>query len=167
MASRRCAPATTGTDFFENKIRPILVNNCYPCHSSQALKLKGGLSLEYRESILKGGENGPAIVPGSPEKSLLIKAVRYGDADLQMPPRGKKLTDGEIADLVTWVRMGAPDTRVLAKGSGGGGVWSKERRNHWAFKPVNKKEPVPVMQDTNWVTTPSMTSSRLRWKRRT
>jgi cytochrome c553 len=154
MAVRADVPATAGTDFFENKIRPILVNNCYSCHSSQAPKLKGGLSLEYRESILRGGENGPALVPGNPDKSLLIKAVRYGDADLQMPPRGKKLTEEQIADLVAWVKMGAPDTRIMAKGSGGGGVWSKERRNHWAFKPINKKEPVPDVQDTNWVANP-------------
>jgi mono/diheme cytochrome c family protein len=143
-----------GTDFFENKIRPILVKNCYPCHSSSAPKLKGGLSLEYHETILKGGENGPAIVPGNPESSLLIKAVRYGDPDLQMPPKGKKLSDEQIADLVAWVKMGAPDTRILAKGgAAGGGVWSKERRDHWAFKPI-KNQAVPAVQDTNWVANP-------------
>jgi mono/diheme cytochrome c family protein len=146
------APAG-GTEFFENKIRPILVKNCYPCHSSQAPKLKGGLSLEYRETILKGGENGPAIVPGKPDESLLIKAVRYEDPDLQMPPRDKKLSEAQIADLVAWVKMGAPDTRVLAKGAAGGGVWSKERRDHWAFKPI-KKQAIPDAQDTNWVANP-------------
>ncbi len=153
LTARANVPAAGGTDFFENKIRPILVNNCYPCHSSQAPKLKGGLSLEYRETILKGGENGTAIVPGNPEKSLLIKAVRYGDADLQMPPRGKKLSEAQIADLVAWVKMGAPDTRLMAKGAAGGGVWSKERRNHWAFKPI-KKVAVPEVLDTNWVANP-------------
>src|SRR5580658_10337573 len=76
------APSQAGTEFFESKIRPILANNCYKCHSSQAAKLKGGLSVEYRESLLKGGDDGPAVVPGDPEKSLLIKAVRYQDTDL-------------------------------------------------------------------------------------
>jgi mono/diheme cytochrome c family protein len=154
LAVRADVPAAAGADFFENKIRPILVNNCYSCHSSSAPKLKGGLSVEYRENLLKGGENGPAIVPGNAESSLLIKAVRYGDPDLQMPPRGKKLSEAQIADLVTWVKMGAPDTRVLAKGGAGGGVWSKERRNHWAFKPINKKQPIPDVKDTNWVANP-------------
>jgi len=140
-----------GNEFFENKIRPILVSSCYPCHSSQATKLKGGLSVEYRESLLKGGDNGAAIVPGNPDASLLIKAVRYGDPDLQMPPRGKKLSEEQIADLVTWVKMGAPDTRVLAKSANT--VWSKERRDHWAFKPI-KNPPIPEVQDTNWVANP-------------
>ncbi|MGP8200016.1 MAG: PSD1 and planctomycete cytochrome C domain-containing protein [Limisphaerales bacterium] len=150
----RAAATAGGTEFFENKIRPIIVKNCYTCHSSQAPKLKGGLSLEYRDTILKGGENGPAIVPGNPDESLLIKAVRYEDPDLQMPPRGKKLSDEQIADLTAWVKMGAPDTRVLAKGAAaGGGVWSKERRDHWAFKPI-KKQPIPEVGDTNWVATP-------------
>jgi mono/diheme cytochrome c family protein len=151
MAARADAPAG-GMDFFENKVRPILANSCYPCHSSQAPKLKGGLSVEYKESLLKGGDNGPAVVPGNPDKSLLIKAVRYTDPDLQMPPRGKKLTDAQVADLVTWVRMGAPDSRLMAKGSAPG-VWSKERRNHWAFKPIRRYTP-PEVQDTNWISTP-------------
>src|ERR1043166_5021239 len=72
--------------FFENKIRPVLANNCYKCHSQQAEKVKGGLLLDTKEGLLKGGENGPVIVPGDPEKSVLIKAVRYSDPDLQMPP---------------------------------------------------------------------------------
>ena len=87
--ARGQAPSQAGLEFFENKIRPILVNNCYKCHSSQASKLKGGLSLEYRESILKGGDNGPAIVPGDPEKSLLIKAVRYAIPICKCRPRAR------------------------------------------------------------------------------
>jgi mono/diheme cytochrome c family protein len=150
----RAGPPDAGAEFFENRIRPVLVNNCYPCHSAQAPKLKGGLSLEYRETILKGGENGPAIVPGDPGASLLIKAVRYDDPDLQMPPKGKRLSEAQIADLEAWVKMGAPDTRVLARGAAaGGGVWSKERRNHWAFKPI-KRQPIPEVHDTNWAANP-------------
>src|SRR5258705_7985508 len=81
-------PTKTELDFFENKIRPVLANNCYKCHSHEATKLKGGLSVEFRDTLLKDGETGPAIVPGDPEKSLLIKAVRYTDPYLQMPPNG-------------------------------------------------------------------------------
>src|SRR5881628_1971161 len=108
------APQLTAaqTAFFENKIRPLLTKNCYKCHSSESLKLKGELRLDTREGLLKGGSSGPAIVPGDPEKSLLIKAVRYTDPDLQMPPKGDKLSDEQIKDLVTWVKMGAPDPRT-------------------------------------------------------
>ena len=98
------------SDFFESKIRPILADRCYKCHSTLAEKIKGGLQLDSREALLKGGDTGKAIVPGDPEASLLIKAVRYTDPDLQMP-KDKKLDDDQIADLVAWVKMGAPDPR--------------------------------------------------------
>jgi len=140
--------ADPGTDFFESKIRPVLVENCYKCHSSQAERLKGGLSVEFRDTLLKGGENGPAVVPGNPEKSLVIKAVSYVDPDLQMPPKGKKLTDEQIADLTQWVKMGAPDPRVAGKYAA-----AKDRRDHWAFKPI-RRAAVPTVANTNWVANP-------------
>ncbi len=151
-ALRADAPVSSGLEFFENKVRPILVDNCYKCHSSRAEKLKGNLSVEFRDSLLKGGENGPAIVPGDPEKSLLIKAVRYTDADLQMPPHDKKLRDEQIEDLVAWVKMGAPDPRTAAKGMAAQG-WGKNRRQHWAFQPI-KKQPIPEVSASNWVANP-------------
>src|SRR5437899_9417434 len=95
-------------EFFEKKIRPLLAENCYKCHSAQSEKLKGGLLLDSRDGVLKGGETGPAIIPGEPEKSLLIKAVRYTDKELQMPPKDKKLSDRQIADLRIWIQMGVP-----------------------------------------------------------
>ena len=88
------------TQFFEGKIRPILADNCYKCHSAQAEKVKGELLLDTRAGVLKGGETGPAIVPGNPDASLLIKAVRYTDPDLQMP-KNKKLPPEAIAALET------------------------------------------------------------------
>ena len=100
------------TQFFESKIRPVLADNCYKCHSAKSEKVKGGLWLDTREGSLKGGETGPAVIPGDLEKSLLIKAVRYTDPDLQMPPKDKKLSAAQIADLEAWVKMGAPDPRV-------------------------------------------------------
>ena len=102
--------------------------------------------------MLRGGDDGPAIVPGHPEQSLLIKAVRYTDPDLQMPPKNKKLSDAQIADLVTWVKMGAPDNRAVAKGATMGRS-IQERRNFWSFKAI-RRQPIPEVQDTNWVSNP-------------
>ena len=133
------APDRAGIEFFEKHVRPVLVEHCYNCHSPGAEKgVKGGLLLDTRDGLLKGGDNGPAIVAGDPEKSLLIKAVRYHDENLQMPPKGKKLSETQIEDLVAWVKMGAPDPRTEAVQ----GAKSKvQGRDHWAFKPV--KEPLP------------------------
>src|SRR5262245_37318883 len=92
---RAAAPKLSATEsaFFESKIRPVLADNCYKCHSAGSEKVKGGLLLDTRDGLLKGGNEGPAIVPGNPEKSRLIIAVRYKDKDLQMPPSDKKLPD--------------------------------------------------------------------------
>ncbi len=140
------APKLTAsqTEFFENKVRPVLAKHCYKCHSAEATKVKGGLFLDSRDGVLKGGDSGPAIVPGDPEKSLLVKSIRYIDPDLQMPPKGEKLSDAQNADLVAWVKMGAPDPRVgisTAKTSGS--------KDHWAFLPV-KKPVVPDSRITNY-----------------
>src|SRR5882724_2578905 len=143
-------PSKSDLDFFENKVRPILVNNCYKCHSHEIAKLKDGLSVEFRETLLKGGETGPAIVPGDAEQSLLIRAVRYADPDLQMPPKNKKLAQDQIDTLVAWIKMGAPYPKTnpaLAASA------LKSARDHWAFKPV-KKSPVPAVQEKEWVATP-------------
>src|SRR5262249_15015878 len=96
-------------EFFEQKIRPLLSARCYECHSQQK-KPKGGLMLDTRAGWEKGGDSGPALVPGKVEESRLIRAVRYQDPDLHMPPKGR-LPDREIALLEEWVRRGAPDPR--------------------------------------------------------
>ncbi|MBK8037426.1 MAG: DUF1553 domain-containing protein [Verrucomicrobiaceae bacterium] len=102
--------------FFEQKIRPVLVEHCYSCHSAEAKKLKGNLYLDSKAGWEKGGDSGaPAIVPGRPEESLLIRTVQHLEEDLEMPPKKPKLPDAVIADLVTWVNMGAPDPRDGAK----------------------------------------------------
>jgi mono/diheme cytochrome c family protein len=102
--------------FFEQKIRPVLVEHCYSCHSAEAKKLKGNLYLDSKAGWEKGGDSGaPAIVPGRPEESLLIRTVQHLEEDLEMPPKKPKLPDAVIADLVTWVKMGAPDPRDGAK----------------------------------------------------
>ena len=138
------------TSFFENKIRPILADNCYKCHSQQSEKVKAGLLLDTRNGVLKGGETGPAIVPGDPEKSLLIKAVRYTDPDLQMPPKNKKLSDAQIADLESWVKMGAPDPRVATAAQKD---WKDANYKHWAWQPI-KNTAVPSVTDSSWCKTP-------------
>src|SRR5579871_6572491 len=104
------ALADDGLDFFEKKVRPLLADRCFECHSPDK-KVKGGLRLDTRDGWAKGGDNGPAVVPGDVEKSLLISAVRYKDKDLQMPEK-RKLPDEEIAILEQWVKMGAPDPRT-------------------------------------------------------
>ena len=102
-------------EFFEKQVRPVLVEQCYKCHSATAKKLQAGLLLDNRSALLVGGDTGPAIVPGKPDDSLLVQAVRYDDVALQMPPHGK-LPAEQIAALSTWVKMGAPwpggDTKV-------------------------------------------------------
>lgn len=127
-------PDPAAIEFFESKIRPVLAEHCYSCHSQKAEKIKGGLYLDTKEATLKGGDSGPSVVPGDPDKSLLIQAVRYKDENLQMPPKGKKLSDQQIADLETWVKMGAPDPR-----SGENKALSEaeaKRSSHWAFKAI-------------------------------
>src|SRR5260370_26419673 len=96
-------PSRAQLDFFESRIRPILANNCYKCHSQQAEKVKGGLLLDTRDGLLKGGKTGPGIVPGDPDRSLLTEAVGYTNAALHMPPNGEKLSAAQVTDLVAWV----------------------------------------------------------------
>src|SRR6266571_5113481 len=144
-------PKTKDFDFFEKKIRPVLVDRCYKCHSASAEKVKGGLLLDSREGMLKGGESGkPAIVTGDAEKSRLIEAIRYANDDLQMPPKkaGGKLSDEQIADFIAWVNLGAPDPRT-----GKSEIGKSEPKRFWSFQPP--KEPlVPKVKNTRWPQTP-------------
>lgn len=133
-------------DFFEKQVRPVLVNRCYECHSAEK-KIKGGLALDTREATLKGGDTGPALIAGDPEKSLLIEAVRYTNHDLQMPPK-KRLSDSEIAVLEEWVKMGAPDPRTGAVASAKGPrvIDINEGRKFWSFTPLARVE-IPAVPD--------------------
>jgi hypothetical protein len=143
------------TEFFEIKVRPVLVENCYKCHSAGAEKIKGGLLLDTRDGVLKGGDTGPVIVPGKPEESLLVKAIRYTDKDLQMPPADKKLPDNLITDLVEWIRIGAPDPRTEATGAKAMYAADLEKaKKHWAYKAV-VKPAVPQPEDAQkWIQNP-------------
>src|SRR6187431_67198 len=94
-----------GAEFFETRVRPVLVENCQKCHGAK--KQEGGLRLDSRAGLLKGGDSGPALVPGDPAKSRLIESVHYKNDDMQMPPKGK-LPDAAVKDLEAWVKAGAP-----------------------------------------------------------
>jgi Protein of unknown function (DUF1553)/Protein of unknown function (DUF1549)/Planctomycete cytochrome C len=140
--------------FFESKVRPILADRCYSCHSLEQGKSKGGLTLDTKPGWEKGGDDGPVIKPGDVEASVLIKAIGYQDPDLQMPPKGEKLSDTQIATLTEWVKMGAPDPRtgpknINAKLTG----LSDKARMHWAYQPV-VKPPVPESPNNTWCKTP-------------
>ena len=140
--ARGADPSPEGIEFFEKKVRPVLVKHCYECHAADSKKIRGELVLDTRAGLLKGGATGPAIVPGHPEKSLLITAVRHVDTDLKMPK--EKLSDAEIKDLVAWVKMGAPDPRTGAAATKR--LDLEKAREFWSFKPV-RKPPAPNLSN--------------------
>lgn len=139
--------------FFEAKIRPVLAEKCYACHSAEADNIKGELLLDTRDGTRKGGENGPAVVPGDLNKSLLISAMRWHDADTGMPPKNKggKLPDSVIADFEAWVAMGAPDPR-----EGAAAVVKTydafAAKSWWAYQPLTQPA-VPQPNDSGWAKT--------------
>src|SRR6266516_92373 len=158
---RAAAPAFSPEDlaFFETKVRPILSDQCFKCHSTKAVKLKGGLLLDSREAALKGGETGPVIVPGDPEHSRLVEAVGYRNVDLLMPPKAR-LSDPQIRDLTEWVKRGAPwpaeagrpaAPPVVAEGP----VFDLQARKaaHWAWHPVKAPAP-PTVKHAGWGKSP-------------
>jgi mono/diheme cytochrome c family protein len=152
-ASSAGEPDAKGLEFFEKKVRPLLVERCYSCHSSQAKKLRGGLLLDSRAGWTKGGDSGPVIVPGDPDQSAIVRAVTYADPELQMPPKGK-LPDEEIAAIRDWVSMGAPDPRTEAAPARARKVIDiASGRRHWAFLPLREQMP-PAVRDASWCRTP-------------
>src|SRR5947209_1786871 len=141
-----------GIAFFESKIRPVLIEKCYSCHSERAEKLKGGLKLDTRAGIRQGGDSGPAVVPGKPDESTLLQAIGHTDAFSKMPPK-EKLPDPVIAEFRRWVEMGAPDPReapakVAARSVGTKADW-------WSLRPV-ANPPVPELMpdEASWARTP-------------
>lgn len=142
------APASAGSpeDFFESRIRPLLSRHCYTCHTALA---SGGLRLDSRLALLKGGGRGPAVVPGKPEESLLIRAVQYQDERVKMPPV-KKLEDEEIADLIRWVREGAAWGSETAPGESEQAVKSA---SFWSFQPPLER-PLPRQVPKEWAANP-------------
>lgn len=153
------SPDAEQVRFFEAKVRPVLVDNCLKCHGPD--KQKSGLRLDSLAATLAGGEQGPAVVPGKPDESLLVTAVRHEDDALKMPP-SKKLAADQVADLTRWVVMGAPwpgsgeageAPPAPARTRKAGMVISDKDRAHWAFRPVTRPA-VPVPRDDRWVRNP-------------
>lgn len=142
-------PTAEGIEFFEKRIRPILVDRCLECHGAGAKEVQGELLLDSREGWQKGGATGPAVVPGDPDRSLLIQAVRGTSDELQMPP-DTKLSGQEIADLETWVRLGAPDPRESGSPSPNAVPLDPEQAlDFWSLRPITDPR-LPQTQTPEW-----------------
>jgi len=144
--------AAADVEFFEKQVRPLLVSRCQSCHGPD--KQQGNLRLDGRKTALDGGDTGPAVVPGKPDESLLVDAIRYGET-YQMPPKSQ-LPAAEIEILVEWVRRGAPwghESAAAGKASGAPGFDLSERAKHWSFRPVTVVEP-PAVKLAQWPRTP-------------
>src|SRR5262245_14304905 len=137
-------PTAEQVRHFETSVRPLLIEQCLKCHGEK--KQFAGLRLDSRAAILAGGDSGPAIVPGKPAESLLIRSVRPVDDDLKMPPKSK-LSDRQIADLARWVETGAPFP-VAAKTA-----TPSRDPNHWAFQPPSDP-PNPTVKNAAWAKSP-------------
>jgi hypothetical protein len=135
-------------EFFEKKVRPVLVNNCYTCHSANT-KAMAGLRVDDRNGLIQGGGRGPAVVPGHPEKSLLLQAINHTHNKVKMPPN-KHLADEEIAVLTQWIKDGAawPKVELPALGKYKA-KYDKLRREHWAWQPLGGVQ-VPKVSDAAW-----------------
>jgi mono/diheme cytochrome c family protein len=146
-------PSPAALDFFEKRVRPLLAARCYSCHGPDS-KARGGLRVDSLAGLLRGGDHGPALVPGKPEDSLLVSAVNHGDV-VKMPKN--KLPPQEIADLTAWVKMGAPWPDAVARAgpaeAAGKPLFTAAQRNFWAFRaPV--RPPVPAVRDRSWPRSP-------------
>ena len=135
--SARADPDAEKIEFFERKIRPLFVQTCTQCHGDEVQE--NGLRLDSRAALLKGGQSGPALVPGDAERSLLMLAVRHRDEDLKMPPEGGRLPDHEIASLEKWINEGAAwpqsDESISAAPMD---RLEELRAGHWAFRPIGR-----------------------------
>ena len=152
-AAERLSPEDA--EFFEKRVRPLLVEQCVGCHGSRGVP-QAGLRLDTRALALKGGHRGPTLVAGDPRRSLLIRAIRYEEQELRMPPKGK-MTGEQIDTLVEWVRRGAPWPGAAAPSptpgnTAGAGIWGT-MKTHWAFQPIRPQRP-PKVKNPGWVQSP-------------
>jgi hypothetical protein len=150
-ASHLYAADKEGNEFFERRIRPVLIKECYDCHSAAAAEIKGGLRVDSRNAIRAGGDTDPAVVPGKVNDSLLIEAIRH--QSFEMPPK-KKLSDRVIADFVKWIEMGAPDPRDRPPSATEAAEQSwnlvlGQRRTWWSLKPAAEVSP-PYLGQNDW-----------------
>lgn len=146
---------TTAEDsiaFFEKEVRPLLVQYCYECHSAEAKKLRGELYLDSQPGWQRGGDTGPAIIPGNPDKSLLIQAIRYQVDDIEMPPK-QKMPEAAVDALVAWVEMGAPDPRTEEAAPAPQKMDIEKGRKFWSFQPIGKPG-IPEVKEAIWPRNP-------------
>lgn len=144
-------PTPEQLEFFERRIRPVLAEHCYECHSAGAKQIKGGLLIDSRAGLVRGGDTGAVVTPGDPEASLLIHAIRRTDPNLVMPPR-HALSREVVSDFETWVRAGAPDPRVantVAAAEARSAIDWNTARQWWSFRPLGTNPPPPVRQ-SHW-----------------
>ena len=144
-----------GVEFFEKKVRPVLAQYCYSCHSQSAKRALGSFTLDTKQGMMHGGQGGMAVMAGDPDHSRFIEAVRYAKPELQMPPKGK-LPEATIADLTAWVKMGAPwpkERAVAVAPSPASLLAEKRKREHWAWQPVRTAAP-PTVKRAAWARTP-------------
>ncbi len=137
-------------EFFERKVRPVLVEHCFECHSAKATKPKGGFRLDSRAGMLDGGDLGPALVPGQPDKSRILEAISHKNLKLKMPQK-YKLPDAIVADLSAWVKMGAPwpEEKLVKKGTSSDFDLQKRKADHWCWQPIRVPE-IPKVKDDTW-----------------
>jgi len=154
VAASQAAEETTAADddaagiaFFESKIRPMLIEHCYSCHSQESGKSEGELRVDSREGLRKGGDRGPGVVPGDPQSSWLLIAASHTDEDLKMPPKAPKLPDPVLADLRKWIEIGAPDPRDAAA------VKGATKKEFWASRPLVDTPP-PAVKQRDWAKGP-------------
>jgi len=133
--------------FFESKVRPVLIEHCYACHSAGADVAEGELRVDTHQSLRRGGSSGAAIVPGNAEASLLFMAITHEDPDQKMPPKKPRLSAGVIADLKKWIEMGAPDPRIDDPSPGGPANRSNAPQTHWAYQPLRTSAAVLASGD--------------------
>ncbi|MCA9180434.1 MAG: DUF1549 domain-containing protein, partial [Planctomycetales bacterium] len=134
--------------FFEKRIRPLLADKCYECHSADADDVQGELLVDSRDTLRRGGTKGPAVVLGDVEQSLLVEAVSYENDEMQMPP-DQKLSDTEIDDLKRWILMGAPDPRSTVTKYAGKQIDVDQAREFWSLQPI-QNVVIPQVHDLAW-----------------
>ena len=151
LAGFACCASTAvadeiGADFFESKIRPVLVKHCYECHSIGTAE--GDLRLDLKSTTRAGGGRGPAVVPEHPDASVLLTAITHADPDLKMPPKGPKLSADVIADFKKWIQIGAPDPRIEVAADTDE-TWDgfQAAKDHWAYQPLVASKPPETHSD--------------------
>lgn len=152
LATDPSEPDAADIEFFEQKVRPLLVEHCYECHSSD--DARGGLALDHRDGLLQGGDSGAAIIPGDPNRSLLIDAVLYKNLELQMPPK-KAMSADDVRTLEQWIQQGAADPRVAESSASPKptGMSIEDGSRFWSFLPLSNPE-IPSVRDDAWIKNP-------------